>query len=100
MKRPVSGSVVDGLQVVQLHVFVEVVATVTEGVESTYVTAGNYSAIAVSVVSVFSHLGVSLVNGNDVAEQISSVCVYGAVVYEASQTFTVVQEGQIVCLSA
>ena len=91
----------DWQSVLQTYVTVVVVTTVTEWVEDTCITCSkDYCAIAVSVVSVFRNLGVSLVNGNDVAEQISSVCVYGAVVYEASQTFTVVQECKVVCFIA
>ena len=80
--------VVSGLQVVQLHVFVEVVATVTEGVESTYVTAGNYSAITVSVVSVFSYFGSTVVYSNNVSEDVLAVSIQCIVVNKPCMTFT------------
>ena len=95
------GVVVATLQVVQSCFTVVVVTTVTERVEDTCITCSkDYCAIAVSVVSVFRNLCVALVNGNDVAEQVLSVCVQSVVENKTSQTFTVVQEGQIVCLSA
>ena len=73
------GIIVSGLQVVQLHVFVEVVTTVTEWVEGTHVTAGNYSAVAVSIVGIFGYFGSTVVYGNDVTEQVLSVCVQSVV---------------------
>ena len=86
------------MQVVQFDVTVVVVSTVTERVEDTCITCSkDYCAIAVSVVSVFSHLGCTLVNGNDVAEQVLSVCVQSVVENKTGQTFTVVQECKILC---
>ena len=83
------------MQVVQLHVFVEVVATVTEGVESTYVTAGNYSAIAVSVVGIFGYFGSTVVYSNNVSKDVLAVSIQCIVVNKPCRTFTVVKECKV-----
>ena len=83
------GVVVSGLQVVQLHVFVEVVATVTEGVEDTCITCSkDYCAIAVSVVGVFGYFGSTVVYGNNVSEDVLAVSIQCIVVNKTGQTFT------------
>ena len=89
--------VVTTLQVIQAKVAVVVVATVTEWVEGCNIYGIQLDcALAVSVVNVFRNLGCTLVNGNDVTQQVLSICVQCAVTYKACQSFTVVQIGKLV----